>query len=116
MPGARRGPMPERIQPMLATLVDRAFNDDEWLFEIKWDGYRAIAFLDRDRARLVSRNQNDLTPQFPELRDLAQHVKARQAVIDGEVAALDENGRPSFSLMQQRTGMNTPGRRFGTPR
>ena len=114
--GARSGPMPERIQPMLATLVDRAFNDDEWLFEIKWDGYRALAFIDRDRLRLVSRNQNDLTTQFPELGDLAQHLKARQAVVDGEVAALDENGRPSFSLMQQRTGMSTPGRRFGTPR
>jgi bifunctional non-homologous end joining protein LigD len=116
IPGARRGPMPERIQPMLATLVDHAFNDDEWLFEIKWDGYRALAFLDRDKARLVSRNQNDLTAQFPELRDLAQHIKARQAVLDGEVTALDENGRPSFSLMQQRTGLSAPGRRFGSPR
>ena len=62
--GVARGPMPERVQPMLATLVDGAFDDPEWLFEIKWDGYRAIAFLNSGKLRLVSRNQNDLTAQF----------------------------------------------------
>jgi bifunctional non-homologous end joining protein LigD len=114
--GARLAPMPEHIQPMLATLVDHPFNDDEWLFEIKWDGYRALAYIEDERVRLFSRNQNDLTAQFPELRDLPKHVNAQKAVIDGEVAALDPEGRPSFSLMQQRTGLSAPGRRFGTPR
>ena len=99
---AHKSPMPQQVQPMLATLVDEPFDDDEWLFEIKWDGFRALAFLDRGRVRLTSRRQNDLTAEFPDLKEIASRVKARQAILDGEIVALDEEGRPSFSLMQQR--------------
>ena len=60
---------------MLATLVDKPFDDDDWLFEIKWDGYRAVAFIEDGQVRLVSRNQNDLTAEYPELKDLASHVR-----------------------------------------
>jgi bifunctional non-homologous end joining protein LigD len=101
--------MPTAIYPMLATAIDRPFDSPEWLFEIKWDGYRAIAFIDDGRVRLVSRNQNDLTAQYPELATLPKFVRARRAVLDGEIVALDEQGRPSFSLMQQRTGFR-PGK------
>ncbi len=104
--------MPHVIHPMLATLVDRPFNDDDWLFEIKWDGYRAIAFLEGGRLRLVSRNQNDLTKAYPELQEIPQHIRARSAILDGEIVAFDEQGRPSFSLMQQRTGVGEGGRRI----
>src|SRR5262249_40587664 len=104
VPGAVRASMPTEIWPMLATPVDNAFDDPEWLFEIKWDGYRAVAFVKGGSTRLVSRNQNDLTGQFSELRQLADSLKADTAILDGEVVALDEQGRPSFSLMQQRTG------------
>jgi bifunctional non-homologous end joining protein LigD len=104
-------PMPVTIHPMLAESVEKAFDGDEWLFEIKWDGYRAIAFIENGKVRLVSRNQNDLTPRYPELRDLAKFVKAKTAILDGEVVALDEDGRASFSLMQQRTGFRPGGRR-----
>ena len=97
---------------MLATLVDKPFNDDDWLFEIKWDGYRAIAFIEGDRLRLVSRNQNDLTKAYPELQEIPQHVQARTAILDGEIVALEEQGRPSFGLMQQRTGVGEGGRRI----
>ena len=110
-PGAREGAMPSSIHPMLATLVDKAFDNPQWLFEIKWDGYRALAFLEGGKVRLVSRNQNDMTGQYPELRDLPDYVRARKAVLDGEIVALDEAGRPSFSLMQQRTGISGSGRR-----
>jgi len=110
-PGAVEEPMPSVIHPMLATLVDKPFDDDEWLFEIKWDGYRAVAFIDEGKVRLVSRNQNDLTAEYPELKDLAQNVRARTAILDGEIVALDEQGRASFSLMQQRSGFREPGRR-----
>jgi bifunctional non-homologous end joining protein LigD len=114
--GAEKRPMPRAIHPMLATLVDEPFDDDDWLFEIKWDGYRAIAFLEGGEARLVSRNQHDLTGQFPELAELPLYVKARSAILDGEVVALDEEGRSSFSLMQQRTGLGHDGRRVGPRR
>jgi bifunctional non-homologous end joining protein LigD len=107
--GAIAKPMPTAIQPMLATAVARPFDNPDWLFEIKWDGYRAVAFIDDGGVRLVSRNQNDLTGQYPELRELPKFVKAQRAVVDGEVVALDEEGRPSFSLMQQRTGFR-PGK------
>lgn len=103
--GARKGAMPHAIYPMLATLVDEPFSNDEWLFEIKWDGYRAVAFIEDGKVRLVSRNQNEFTPEFPELQALAKAVNAKQAVLDGEIVALDEHGRPSFSLMQQRSGL-----------
>jgi bifunctional non-homologous end joining protein LigD len=95
---------------MLATPTGKAFDDPDWLFEIKWDGYRAVAFIEDGRVRLVSRNQNDLTAQFPELGSLPQFVKAQRAILDGEIVALDEEGHPSFSLMQQRTGFQ-PGKR-----
>jgi len=113
VPGAVREPMPSVIHPMLATLVDQPFDDDQWLFEIKWDGYRAVAFVNDGEVRLVSRNQNDLTKEYPELRGLAEQIRARTAILDGEIVALDEQGRASFSLMQQRTGFREPGRRGG---
>ncbi len=110
--GAVKRPMPTTIHPMLATSVDEPFDGTGWLFEIKWDGYRAIAFIDDGKLRLVSRNQNELTERFPELKDLPKFVKAKNAILDGEVVALDEEGRASFSLMQQRTGFR-PGWRRG---
>jgi len=110
--GARRAPMPHVVRPMLATLIEKPFDDADWIFEIKWDGYRALSFLNQGAVRLLSRNQNDMTAQFPELASLPDYVRADSAVIDGEIVAVDEHGRPSFSLMQQRTRMSHPGRRM----
>jgi len=104
--------MPRAIKPMLATLVDKPFDSDEWLYEVKWDGYRAVSYLDGDSLRLVSRNQNDLTSAYPELHVLPQFVQAKTAILDGEIVAIDEEGRASFSLMQQRTGVGEGGRRI----
>ena len=112
--GAVKRPMPTTIHPMLATPVDEAFDGAEWLFEIKWDGYRAVAFIENGKLRLVSRNQNELTGRFPELKDLPKFIHAKSAILDGEVVALDEQGRASFSLMQQRTGFRPGGRRVAT--
>ncbi|MFZ0287359.1 MAG: non-homologous end-joining DNA ligase [Terriglobales bacterium] len=109
--GAAKRPMPSKIIPMLATPVEKPFDDPEWLFEIKWDGYRAVAFIEDGKVRLVSRNQNDLTGQYSELGILPKLVNAKTAILDGEIAALDEQGRASFSLMQQRTGIRSGGRR-----
>ena len=104
-------PMPASISPMLAESIEKPFDSPEWLFEIKWDGYRAVAFIENGTARLVSRNQNELTARYPELKDLPAAVKAKNAIIDGEVVALDSEGKPSFSLMQQRTGFRPGGKR-----
>jgi len=62
--------MPTAIHPMLAETAAEPFDGAQWLFEIKWDGYRAIAFIDNGKVRLVSRNQNDLTARYPELKDM----------------------------------------------
>lgn len=107
---AHRGPMPIAIHPMLATLVEEPFDDDQWLFEVKWDGYRAVTFIKDGKARLVSRNQNQLTGEFPEIAKTAEGLEVESAILDGEVVALDEKGLSSFSLMQQRTGMTHPGK------
>lgn len=108
--GAVEKPMPSVIHPMLATAAAAPFDDPNWLFEIKWDGYRAVAFIENGQLRLLSRTQNDLTAQFSELGALPQFVKAKRAILDGEIVALDDQGRSSFSLMQQRTGFQ-PGKR-----
>ncbi|HEX6803069.1 MAG TPA: non-homologous end-joining DNA ligase [Terriglobales bacterium] len=108
--GAAKRAMPTAIYPMLASLSDKPFDDPNWLFEIKWDGYRAVAFIENGSARLLSRNQNDLSPRYPELRALPGLVRAETAILDGEVVVLDEHGRSSFSLMQQRTGLRGHGR------
>ncbi|TML85295.1 MAG: DNA ligase D [Actinobacteria bacterium] len=89
-------------QPMLATLTDEVPRGDDWLYEVKWDGYRAIGYVHGGEARLVSRNSNDLTARFPQIaKALARAVKSPDCVVDGEVCAFDEEGRPSFSAMQQ---------------
>ena len=112
LPGVEPRPMPTVIHPMLAISTEKAFDNPDWLFEIKWDGYRAVAFIDGGQVRLVSRTQNDLTAQFSELGSLAKFVKAERAILDGEIVALDDEGRPSFSLMQQRTGFKAGKRRL----
>ena len=109
--GPVKRPMPTTIHPMLAESIEKPFDDQDWLFEIKWDGYRAIAFIENGKVRLVSRNQNELTARYPELKDMPEFIQAKTAILDGEVVALDADGRASFSLMQQRTGFRPGGKR-----
>jgi len=104
-------PMPAAIYPMLAESITEPFDGADWLFEIKWDGYRAVAFIENGKVRLVSRNQNELTARYPELKDMPDSVRAETAILDGEVVALDDEGKASFSLMQQRTGFRPGGKR-----
>src|SRR5438128_2825641 len=89
-------------KPMLATLADKLPGGDDWVYEVKWDGYRAIGYVRGGEPRLVSRNGNDLTQRFPDVaKALAKAARSPECVVDGEVCALDERGRPSFSAMQQ---------------
>ncbi|HEX2044194.1 MAG TPA: DNA ligase D [Gaiellaceae bacterium] len=91
--------------PMLATLVDGVPSGPGWLFEVKWDGYRAIARLVGGEATLTSRRGNDLTERFSAVaRALPHAVRTPDCVLDGEVCALDDQGRSSFSVMQQGSG------------
>ena len=93
--------MPNVRTPMLATLVDAPFDDDAWLFEIKWDGIRALVTVDeRGRVRAVSRNGKDLSPRFPTLASLADAFTERPVLVDGEIVALDGAGRSSFQRLQ----------------
>ncbi len=106
--------MPTSIKPMLALSIEKPFDNPEFLFEIKWDGYRAVSFIENGSVRLMSRNNNELTGRYPELRVLPELVRAKSAIVDGEVVALDEQGRASFSLMQQRTGIRKYGRQVAS--
>ncbi|MCU1503114.1 MAG: hypothetical protein JWM12_2468 [Ilumatobacteraceae bacterium] len=91
------------VEPMSATLgsLPAAADDDNWAYEIKWDGYRTIAFVEAGALRLQSRRLLDVTAKYPELGGLAASVNARRAVLDGEVVCFDETGRPSFEALQR---------------
>ena len=98
--GVVRAPMPASIAPVLATLVDRAPAGDDWINEIKYDGYRMVCRIERGRARLISRNDRDWTTSFPTVaKDLAA-LPVKSAWIDGEVVVLDAEGRTSFQALQ----------------
>jgi bifunctional non-homologous end joining protein LigD len=93
---------PSSYKPMLATLAEDVPRGDGWEFEVKWDGYRALGAVSQSEAVLTSRNGNDLTARFAHVaKEIAKAVKTPDCVLDGEVCALDESGRSSFSAMQQ---------------
>jgi bifunctional non-homologous end joining protein LigD len=97
-----RGRVRNDYRPMLATLTEELPRGNDWMFEVKWDGYRALGYVREGEAKLVSRNGNDLTGRFADVaKALARAVRSPECVVDGEVCALDEQGRPSFSAMQQ---------------
>ncbi len=108
--GAVEAPMPRYVEPMKATLATKAFRDDDWLFEVKWDGYRVEAVIREDRVELFTRNGNDAAPYFPRLLSPTTWIDAREAIVDGEVVALDDEGRPDFSLLQERISEGRGGR------
>jgi bifunctional non-homologous end joining protein LigD len=109
MEGAVKAAMPSKIEPMLATLapINAIPSGSAWLFEVKWDGYRAICFIKDGKVRMVSRRGNVMDKQFPEVAEaLGKSIRAESAVLDGEIVALDENGVPSFQLLQNLTGIH----------
>ncbi len=117
---AVEAPLPSFIPPMLATPVDGPFSDPDWLFEMKLDGYRVEAVVDRGTVRLWTRNHQDAARYFPELAaGRPDWLQATSAVVDGEVVAIGADGNADFSLLQDRTGMKGLGvhrgdRRAGT--
>ncbi|MBW7851503.1 MAG: DNA ligase D [Rhodospirillales bacterium] len=101
LPGAVAGDLPDRIEPQLATLVKEAPEGDEWLHEIKFDGYRAMARLEGGRARLFTRHGLDWTDKFGALAGALAHIVADRALVDGEVVVLDAHGASHFQALQE---------------
>ena len=108
--GAREAPMPRYVEPMLATLATKPFRDEDWLFEVKWDGYRVEAVVRDGTVSLFTRNGHDAETYFPRLLTPPSWIAAREAIVDGEVVALDDDGRPDFSLLQERISAGRSGR------
>jgi bifunctional non-homologous end joining protein LigD len=101
-PARERDPFPENVVPMLARLSTLPRDDGKWAVEVKWDGVRAIAYCRPGRVELQTRNLNDVSVQYPEVRRISRALGSHEAVLDGELVAFDANDRPSFERLQQR--------------
>ena len=97
-----REAMPERLAPMLAKPGTLPPDDADWAYEIKWDGVRAIAYSEPGRIRFESRNHNDISAAYPELKALNRALSSHSAILDGEIVSFDADGRPSFGRLQSR--------------
>ena len=95
-------PMPDRLEPMLARSGQLPRDEQKYGFEVKWDGIRAVLFSDHGHLVLQGRNFTDFTPRYPEVRELARTLGARRLILDGEIVAFDDEGRPSFERLQTR--------------
>lgn len=91
------------VTPMAALLVDALPSGDDWLYEAKFDGYRALAVKDGSKVKLLSRKGNDLTADYPAIRQTVEALKTKTAILDGEIVAFDESGRPSFQHLHHRS-------------
>ncbi|MGH9829594.1 MAG: DNA ligase D, partial [Blastocatellia bacterium] len=100
--------MPAWIAPALATLADQPFSDPDWLFEIKWDGVRTLACIQKGNVRLWSRSHREITHEYPEMSELPSNVSGHDVWLDGEIVVLDDEGRSDFQLLQQRFGIRKP--------
>ncbi len=105
---AKKSAMPKNIEPMQAILTEHPFSDADWLFEPKMDGVRALVFIDGDKVRLCSRRGLDTTKSYPGIVEEMAEQTERHMIIDGEIVALNENGVPSFQVIQQRIGLQRP--------
>ena len=101
--------MPAFIEPQLATLVKTAPDDDGWIEEVKFDGYRMLCQIDQGQARLHSRNNKEWTANFPSIADAAARLPVESAWLDGEVVQMDERGRSSFQNLQNALSLNEEG-------
>ena len=99
---ADREPLPSRIEPMKATLAKLPADDEGWGYEIKWDGVRAIAYCEPGHLRLESRNLREITKQYPEVAGITRALGSQTVILDGELVAYDDEGRPSFQRLQRR--------------
>lgn len=101
IPGARRRALPTSFAPQLATVTEKAPDGDDWVHEIKFDGYRMIVRLARRKVRLLTRNGHDWTGRFATQAEALEAIKAKEAILDGEMIALEPGGASSFGLLQR---------------
>ena len=94
--------MPDHVAPMLALAGELPTRDKEWAYEFKWDGVRAMVYVEGGRVRALTRNDKTLMTTFPELRDIGELLGSRSAILDGEIVALDKDDRPSFATLSRR--------------
>ena len=106
--GAKKAALAEHIAPALATLAEKPFSDPEWLFEIKWDGVRTLARIEGHQLKLWSRSQREITREYPEMAVLPNYMNGHDVWLDGEIVALDEDGRSDFQQLQQRFSVQSP--------
>ncbi len=111
-PGAKRGPLPRTQAPQLAELVEQAPLGRDWLSEVKFDGYRILAFVEHGAARLVTRNGHDWTSRMPRLARGVESLGLGDALLDGEMVALDTDGRSNFSMLQDALSREQDGDLF----
>ncbi len=106
MTGVLENMLEPPLNPMLLTTKENPFDSNDYLFEVKWDGYRCLTFVDDKKIILQSRNKNDLSNYFPELNDINKYIKTENAIFDGEICYLDKTGKPVFSKLQGRLRSN----------
>ena len=106
--GAVRAEFPGKMPVTLAELGTKPFSDPDWAFEVKFDGVRVLVYLQGSSVKVFSRSGRDISHEFPELQDLAEHFRANSAVLDGEVVSLDSKGRSEFQKLQDRLGVQNP--------
>jgi bifunctional non-homologous end joining protein LigD len=115
LPGAiesKMPSMPNGVRATLAELGDKPFSSPNWVYEIKWDGVRAIAQIENGKTTLWARSGRDVTTEYPEFKDMAARFRVRDAIIDGEIVTLDAEGRSNFHTLQHRLGVQNPSRQF----
>ena len=106
--GAQKAAMPKEIAVNLARLAEKPFSNPDWVFEIKWDGVRTVAFVENGRVTLQARSGRNVTREYPEFQELPRQVRAGSAILDGEIVALDPDGRSNFQKLQDRIGVENP--------
>ncbi len=108
IPGVLATAMPRKVSVTLARLEEKPFSHPDWVFEVKWDGVRTVAFVDATGVSLQARSGRDVTREYPEFQDLGGRVKASSAILDGEIVVLDKDGRSNFQHLQDRIGVENP--------
>lgn len=107
VPGIKKAPFPRSISPQLATLVNKIPAESHWLYEVKFDGYRLLGFIKENQVKLMTRGENDWTDKFPEIAASLKRLNLNNAIVDGELVAIDKDNKSNFQLLQNSISEKT---------